>query len=163
MRENNAPFRPSRSVFFFFFLFIIDQITKRCALLFWSENIIALKSWLFLGLEANNGLAWGIGASSAPIMRWIFSLGMFIGLIFLSYKTLLDWCKYSSKWIIYGRSLIIVGGFSNLVDRLFHGAVIDFIQLFIGNYRLSVFNLADVYIIVGICILLKKASHEFPF
>jgi signal peptidase II len=151
------------SALLFFALLVIDQITKTFAMKFWQEQIINLRPWLQLGFEPNNGLAWGIGASSNPLVRTFFSGLMIIGIAAIAHRTILDWCKNSSPWIIYGRSLIIIGGISNLIDRFIYGSVIDFIQVFIGDYRLSVFNLADVYIVLGICILLKKASHDSIF
>jgi signal peptidase II len=151
------------SALFFFALLIVDQITKTCAIQLWKERVFELKSWLQFGYEPNEGLAWGIGASTHPLVRYFFSGLMLLGIAIIAHRTILDWCKNTSEWIIYGRSLIIIGGISNLIDRFIYGSVIDFIQVFIGDYRLSVFNLADVYIILGICILLKKASHDSIF
>jgi len=54
-------------------------------------------------------------------------------------------------------SLMIGGGAGNLIDRIFnHGAVIDFVNLGVGNLRTGVFNAADVEILAGIALLLLQ-------
>ena len=60
--------------------------------------------------------------------------------------------NYSQKniFLIFSLSLIVVGAMSNLLDRLIFGYVIDFISFF--NY--SIFNLADVYIVGGVGLIL---------
>jgi signal peptidase II len=51
---------------------------------------------------------------------------------------------------ILGVSLIIGGGFGNLLDRMLHrGAVVDFMNMGVGNLRTGIFNLADVAIVIG--------------
>ena len=63
-----------------------------------------------------------------------------------------------SLWGITGGALIVGGGFSNLIDRLFHnGAVVDFLNIGIGKVRTGIFNLADVAIMAGIGLLLIEA------
>lgn len=51
---------------------------------------------------------------------------------------------------VMGLAIIILGAFSNLLDRIFFGAVVDYIDL---KYY-TVFNLADVMIVLGIAILI---------
>lgn len=56
---------------------------------------------------------------------------------------------------VLGASLVVAGGFSNLLDRLLNnGAVVDFVSIGVGNLRTGVFNLADVAIMTGAGILL---------
>lgn len=53
-----------------------------------------------------------------------------------------------------GISLIFSGAMSNLIDRLtYDGAVIDFLNIGIGNLRTGVFNLADFAVICGVALL----------
>ena len=73
---------------------------------------------------------------------------------------------------ILGVSLILGGGFSNLIDRMLNsGAVVDFVSMGVGNLRTGIFNLADVAIMIGAGMLLAwgllfsgagKAKDEQP-
>lgn len=51
-------------------------------------------------------------------------------------------------------SFILGGGFSNIIDRLTYGKVIDFMNMGIGNLRTGIFNFADLSIMLGITIFL---------
>ena len=55
--------------------------------------------------------------------------------------------------------LVLVGGFGNLIDRIFRGHVIDFININLFNF--PVFNMADIYITVGAIILLIVIIKQF--
>jgi signal peptidase II len=56
---------------------------------------------------------------------------------------------------ILGGSLIVGGGFSNLVDRIFNrGIVVDFMNMGVGGLRTGIFNVADVAIMAGVGLLL---------
>jgi signal peptidase II len=63
-------------------------------------------------------------------------------------------------------ALFVAGGASNLVDRIAHGVVIDFMNVGIGPLRTGIFNVADVAIMLGAGILMfegyrfgRDASH----
>ena len=51
-------------------------------------------------------------------------------------------------------SLIIGGAVGNILDRLFRGYVIDFLDFYVGNFHWPFFNLADSCITVGVILLL---------
>ncbi|QJC34778.1 signal peptidase II [Enterobacteriaceae endosymbiont of Donacia piscatrix] len=53
-------------------------------------------------------------------------------------------------------NLIISGILSNLVNRMYYGFVIDFIDIHIFNYRCPVFNFADILIFIGFILILKN-------
>ena len=97
--------------------------------------------WLALRLPSvytvhNQGAAWGLFSHYTGILIIIGSLVSLYGLITL----------YNSDRPAWGLCLLIAGAIGNTLDRLYHGAVIDFIA--IGPF--PVFNLADSFISIGI-------------
>lgn len=53
-------------------------------------------------------------------------------------------------------SLIFGGALGNVLDRIWHGAVFDFLDFYIGKYHWPAFNFADSFIFLGVVILLHK-------
>ena len=51
-------------------------------------------------------------------------------------------------------SMIIGGSFGNLTDRLYYSAVPDFIDLSINNFHWFIFNVADIFITIGVILLI---------
>jgi signal peptidase II len=56
-------------------------------------------------------------------------------------------------WPLVGLSLVWAGGASNWVDRMARGSVVDFLNVGFGALRTGIFNVADVAIMLGACIL----------
>jgi signal peptidase II len=59
-----------------------------------------------------------------------------------------------STLLLFALSLVLGGATGNLLDRIFRGAVTDFLGVFLGSYRWPDFNLADSAISVGLVLLL---------
>jgi len=57
-------------------------------------------------------------------------------------------------------ALAVGGGLGNLIDRVSHGAVVDFVSLGVGPLRTGIFNFADVAITIGMVGVLWLASTE---
>ena len=55
---------------------------------------------------------------------------------------------------LVGLALYFAGGASNLVDRVMHGSVIDFLNVGVGPLRTGIFNVADMAILLGVGIFL---------
>lgn len=128
-------------------LLIIDQITKIIAIQL-DINLTIIKDIFNLKLVYNNGMAFGMGQGgdmATFIVSNLIVLGIIIRFIILQ-KDRMDTVT------MYGLFIILSGGFGNVIDRVFRGKVVDFIQLF-PNTNFPVFNLADVYIIIGWVIL----------
>jgi len=67
---------------------------------------------------------------------------------FLAYKEK----HYKMRFFAY--VLIIAGAFGNLIDRIFVGKVVDFLDFYIGDYHWPAFNVADSSISIGIFFLI---------
>lgn len=59
-----------------------------------------------------------------------------------------------------GLSLVAAGGMSNLVDRVAHGAVVDFLNVGVGPLRTGIFNVADMAIMAGVALMLLRPRGE---
>jgi signal peptidase II len=58
---------------------------------------------------------------------------------------------------IYFESFVVGGAISNIIDRVHYGVVIDFIDLHLGIWHWATFNIADVFIMVGVLGVLFKS------
>jgi signal peptidase II len=105
-------------------------------------------------LVKNENLAFSIEMPQFLIFTIIIVL-LIILLIFLI-KSIKD----KNDILTFAFLLIILGAASNLFDRIYHGAVIDFISFNIFKMQLAVFNLADVWIVLGVAILLIKEPFK---
>ena len=131
------------------FLFVIDRFTKAWALSLGAEW--AVNKYLSYGLVFNRGINWGLfnSTQSLPFMLLTIAIGIVItGLMIMAIGAAKE-----GKSII-GYLLIITGAFSNFLDRLFYGGVIDFIVVWFGNWSWPAFNVADAAILLGIGFLI---------
>ena len=129
-------------------IFFFDRITKIYLLNLQAEGIdvdFYIYPFLNFYLVWNTGIGFGLASMEANIYYHILTsiiLIINIGLIFFLIK---------SKGIYtYLIALIIGGSLGNLFDRIYYYAVPDFIDLHIGNYHWFIFNVADIFISVGI-------------
>jgi signal peptidase II len=96
----------------------------------------------------NPGAAWSFLAHADGWQRWLFSIlaiGVSIGLIVWLRRLALA----SHALLISGLVLIVGGAIGNLIDRLYLGHVVDFIQAHWGNAYFPAFNVADSAISIG--------------
>jgi len=93
----------------------------------------------------NSGLGFGLASMEANIYYHILTL--FIGIVNVVLVFFLVKTKGVYSYLI---ALIIGGSLGNLFDRIYYYAVPDFIDLHLGNYHWFVFNVADIFITLGI-------------
>lgn len=55
----------------------------------------------------------------------------------------------------YAYSIIIAGAFGNIVDRFLRGGVIDFLDFHYNNWHYPAFNVADILIFIGACLIIS--------
>ena len=132
-------------------LVLTDQLSKfvvRKTMLLY-ESIPVIPEFFHLTYVTNDGMAFGI---NFPFGIYIFSTISIIFTIFLFWYL---WTIKDQGIIIrIGVGLIIAGAIGNLIDRVFLGEVVDFLDFMIGNYHWYVFNLADSYVTVGMGFIL---------
>lgn len=132
------------------FVFILDRITKYLILQSHFEKIELLpilnlvKAW-------NKGIAFGIFHSASEIVSLFLFLIIPIFLILL-----LIFAKKSDNTNKFLFGILFGGGLGNWVDRLTFGAVLDFIDLHLGNFHWPAFNVADLGLTIGLIILLIR-------
>lgn len=102
----------------------------------------------------NSGAFLGMGASLPDGVR----LGIFVGLVSLFLVGITVWLLRQpqvSRVLLLAVGLVIGGGVGNLIDRVvFDGHVTDFLNMGIGSLRTGIFNVADIWIMVGVGLML---------
>jgi signal peptidase II len=141
---------------------LIDQITKiaviRCFALHESVQVInGILSWTYV---RNRGAAWGILSGRIWLLLLIALAVLVLMVKFFRYLTE----GYAER--IIALALVVSGIFGNSIDRLWHGEVIDFIDVHYYNvWQYPVFNIADIAICTGVGLfilsnLFRKESRD---
>ena len=133
-------------------IFFTDRVTKFYLLNLQAEGIdidFYIYSFLNFYLVWNSGVGFGIASMEANIYYHIVTAIIVIvniGLIYFLVKS-----KGGYAYLI---ALIIGGALGNLLDRIYYHAVPDFIDLHLSNHHWFIFNIADIFITLGIIGLL---------
>lgn len=130
-------------------IYIIDQISKSIisTYLKLNQSIIIIKDFFYLRYINNTGASWGI-LSNSRILLIILSLLAIIIIIRYMYSF------KKTKMNIIGFGFVLGGILGNLSDRILYGYVKDFLDFIIFNYDFPVFNIADIFIVLGVLILI---------
>ena len=131
---------------------VVKLIVKSKLVLYQSISII--DNFFYITYVRNTGAAWSM-FSGKQYFLIIVSLIVIIFLFYYLYKK----NKYN-KLEIFGYSLLISGAVGNLIDRIFYGYVIDYLNFYIFNYDFPVFNIADTCIVIGIMLLFISSWRE---
>ncbi|MBI5471032.1 MAG: signal peptidase II [Ignavibacteriae bacterium] len=138
-----------------------DQTTKHIARssLDFDVTISYFNDFLRIQYAENPGGMMSLGAELPPEVRFWF-LTVFVAVMLGGILLFTVFSKSITPLQIIALTLIVGGGFSNLIDRvLYDGHVIDFLNIGIDNLRTAIFNFADVIILLGTILLLLTASQ----
>ncbi|MCD8524575.1 MAG: signal peptidase II [Gammaproteobacteria bacterium] len=131
------------------FVAVVDQITKKIALSHLMNDSLAFFPLLNFSLAFNRGAAFSFLNQAAG---WQNSF--FIGVSIICIIALIVWmCRQQYARQKTALALIIGGALGNLIDRIHHGFVVDFIDAHIGQYHWPTFNIADAAICFGVALL----------
>ncbi len=131
---------------------VADQATKGWAAwaLAYGQPLVIFPSFN-LTLLHNQGAAFSVLATAAGWQRWVLS-ALAVG-VSAYLVTVLNSAQTMSRLYRCGLSLILGGAIGNLIDRVVHGYVVDFIQVYYEHWYFPAFNIADSAITVGACVL----------
>ncbi len=129
---------------------VADQLVKWWAIPALSATPGGIEVLPFFNLVMvwNRGVSFGL-LGGAALPPWL--LAGFAGLVAVGLAVWL--ARVDGRWLVVGIGLIIGGAVGNIVDRLRHGAVADFLDFHIGVYHWPAFNVADAAISVGLVAL----------
>lgn len=126
-------------------IFVIDQLSKAVASTYISlgKSVMIIKDFLYITYINNTGASWGI-LENKKYLLIIFSIIAILILIryINSFK--------NTKLNILGLGFLLGGILGNLADRILFGYVRDFFDFYIFKYNFPIFNIADIFIVVGV-------------
>ena len=132
-------------------IFFLDRFTKMLILDNFSENTYYLNDYINLDLIWNIGIGFGFLSTDSIILYNFISLVIALVIIFLLYIFVKS--ETLDKMIF---RLILGGALGNFYDRIVYKAVPDFIDLHYENFHWFTFNVADIFISLGIIIFLLR-------
>jgi len=140
------------NIYFFIIIFIIfflDRITKIKILSNFSESVYFVNNYLNFDLIWNIGIGFGIMSTSSSVIYNLITFIIGFVILFLLYIFLI-----SKKLEKISYSIIIGGALGNFYDRLVFNAVPDFIDIHYNNVHWFTFNVADIFISIGVFIFI---------
>jgi len=146
---------------------IVDQITKAIVdrTMPLHHSIPIIDGLFNLTYVRNTGAAFGILAGSHEVFRRPFLIGVSIvaiGFILVMLRRL----REDGTGLAVALAFILGGAIGNLIDRIFYGEVIDFLDVYWSSYHWPAFNVADSFITIGVTITLfylVRAKGDDPF
>ena len=144
---------------------ILDVWTKALVLarIDLHEAIPVIPNFFQLVHVRNTGAAFGLGADASsklvPILLNVGAIAVFCVVVVYALRT-----AVTDRLLQTGLHLILGGAIGNLLDRFRFGYVVDFLDVYVGNYHWPAFNVADSAICIGIALLFldmrKKPETE---
>ena len=134
---------------------VIDLISKQ--IIYYSidlNSFLTIISFFDLAHIHNFGISFGL--FSGTVSPWVFIL---VGII-VTGAILYMLIKSTNQMEKWGLTVIIAGALSNIADRSLNGSVVDFIYLHYKDFYWPAFNFADIYISVGICVIVLHLLRD---
>ncbi len=146
-----------------FSLFLIDRISKIYVIYLDNKflgNEIFSSKFLNINLIWNEGIAFGLLSFNEKNLYNILSLIIFLVIIFIFFLIF-----NSSGYKKFSLLIIVGGAIGNFYDRIAYKAVPDFIDFHVGNFHWFIFNIADIFITIGVIfmILIELTTNNKEF
>jgi signal peptidase II len=143
----------------------LDQLSKAAILGFFAGQVFGaperITPFFNLVLTYNRGMSFGFFNNGAGMNALFFSLVAAVIVAVLVY-----WLsRVESPFLAIAIGLVIGGAVGNVIDRIRFGAVVDFLDFYVGSWHWPAFNIADSAICVGVAaivvdgLLLRREAH----
>ena len=152
------------NVFLISLIFLLDRISK-IYVIYLNQKLLGSEifssNYLNISLIWNEGIAFGLFSFSKTIIYDLLTL--FISIVILVIFIMLIKSKDLRK---YPLLMIFGGAIGNLYDRVFYKAVPDFIDVHVNNFHWFIFNVADIFISIGVIFMIlieiigNKKKHD---
>ena len=137
---------------------VLDQIAKYAVVSGMGDHQeIVLLPVLSLFRTSNTGIAFSM-------LPWLGDYGLILLMLAVIGFVLYLWRAADPRRIVmrFGFALVLGGAVGNLIDRIAHGHVIDFILFHVGGWSFAVFNLADSFITIGAALVIIDEALLAP-
>jgi signal peptidase II len=151
-KEKKNSFLKKENIFIFLiilFCVLLDRYTKNEVIINFSENVFFINNFINIDLIWNTGIGFGFLSTESSLIYNLVSALVGAVIVILCYFTIIS--EVTDK-LIY--AIIIGGAIGNFYDRLIFNAVPDFIDFHYDRYHWFTFNVADIFITLGIIIFL---------
>ena len=142
-------------------IIVVDQVTKRVIdSAMQLHQTIELIPYFQLTYMRNQGAAFSFLSGAGGWQRWFF-----IGLAIVASVCIFVWLRKldpSRRREAVAWALVLGGALGNLIDRILYGYVIDFLDVYVGDWHWPAFNVADSAITVGVALLLLDSFKAPP-
>ncbi|RZI47800.1 signal peptidase II [Rickettsiales endosymbiont of Peranema trichophorum] len=132
-----------RVIHMIMFTVFFDQLSKHCILGLRNLNMDMLPI-LNMKIVWNYGVSFGFFNNPGQDQMLLCGISIFAIILLLLWM----WNEEDEEYVVVG-AMIVGGACGNLIDRIIHGAVLDFIDFHILDYHYPTFNWADVFIVIG--------------
>ena len=146
------------------FIFLIDRASKLLIISSpetYEQYGISVTSFLSFNLIWNEGIAFGLFSFDEKLYY------NFLTIIICLITVVIIWLMFRSEGFEKLSYIMIIGGsLGNIFDRIFYSAVPDFIDIYVNNFHWFIFNVADIFITLGVISLIsielftKKLKNE---
>ena len=155
LKEIKNYFLKKENIYYFvliIIIFFLDRYLKFIVINNFSERTYYINKYLNLDLIWNIGIGFGFLSTDSSIFYNSVTVTVGIVIIYLLYVFIQS--EMIDKFIY---SIIIGGALGNFFDRLTYKAVPDFIDLHYNNFHWFTFNVADIFITIGISIFIIRS------
>jgi len=141
-------------------MFLFGLIAAVIALDQWSKWLVkssfnlyqskpVIQDFFHFTYVTNDGMAFGLslpGGKHVLLVMTLLLTGFIVGFLWKE--------KDGHPFVKYGLALILSGAIGNLIDRIVHGKVVDFMDFMIGDFHWYIFNVADSAVTIGMVLFI---------